>query len=164
MPARPTRRRRNKKGNVVATLSLVSLMDMFTIVLIFLLHSFSATGETFATSDKFQLPVSTATAAIRPALTIQVTTKDIMVEGRVVVARSELIKDKVLIEPLLTELEEEAKKSVFIAGINKSMELSRTVIILGDRSIDFSLLERVMYTCGQVGYNNITLAVLSGES
>ena len=63
--------------------------------------------------------------------------------------------------PLYEALKKEAEKSIYIAGVNKDVALSREVILLGDRNIPFLALEKIMYTCGQVGYNNIRLAVIS---
>ncbi len=149
---------------MVAHLTLVSLMDMFTIILLFLLQAFSVEGEAFTTSEKFKLPLSTAQEEFRPRLTVQVTRSEILVEGmKVMEAGEEAAKGDMLLRPLFEELEREAEKSLFIAGANPEVELSREVVILGDRTIPFALLERVMFTCGQVGYNNISLAVTRDE-
>jgi len=163
MPASPTRKRRREKSAAVAYLSLVSLMDMFTIILIFLMHSFSTSGETVTTTQEFRLPVSTATEAIKPRLLVQITAKDIVVEGERVTGTDTAAAEGLMIEPLYLRLKKEAEKTLFIAGVNPSLELSREVVILGDRRIPFNLLQKVMYTCGQVGYNNISLAVMSLE-
>jgi biopolymer transport protein ExbD len=164
MSSGPSRKRRKKKQSTVAYLSLVSLMDMFTIILVFLLHSFSSESDTFATSPNFKLPVSTSQEELRPKLTVQITTSDIIVEGKKVAEVNSIpAKGEMLIEPLYKELEDIARKSLFIAGINPSMELKREVVVLGDRSIPFSILQKVMFTCGQVGYNSIELAVISRE-
>ena len=161
MPARPSRLRRKKKRSTIAYLGMVSLMDMFTIILIFLLHTFSAEGEAVTSTKDFRLPVSTSVAEYRSRLTVMVTSRSIMVEGVKVVDLKDLSTDELLIEPLFKVLTEEAKKSLFIAGINPELALNREVIIQGDRKISFELLQRVMFTCGQVGYNNIALAVVS---
>ncbi|MFZ3071823.1 MAG: biopolymer transporter ExbD, partial [Thermodesulfobacteriota bacterium] len=89
--------------------------------------------------------------------------KDIVVEGERVAGTDFEAGEELLIEPLYARLKKEAEKTLFIAGVNPSLELSREVVILGDRRIPFNLLQKVMYTCGQVGYNNISLAVMSLE-
>ncbi len=139
-------------------------MDMFTIILIFLLHSFSATGDTFSTSPTFKLPISTSTEQFQPRVTVQITADDIIVEGiKVAEVKNIPTGGELLIMPLYEELEKHARKSIFIAGINPSLELKKEVVVMGDRSIPFSILQKVMYTCGQVGYNSIELAVISVE-
>jgi len=162
MSARPSRKIGRKRGKVVASITLVSLMDLFTIVLIFLLQSFSSTGETFTSSPTFTLPTSTAVSELVPRLTIQVTQNDILVDGRKTASVEDALKaPSLLIEPLKMRLDEEAKKSIYIAGINRDLQLTREVILFGDKEIPFVLLEKVMYTCGLVGYSNIKLAVIS---
>lgn len=164
MPLAPSRKRRRQKPRPVAYLTLVPLMDMFTIILIFLLHSFSAGSDTFATNPTFKLPLSTSSEELRPRVTVQITAGDIIVEGRRVAGVDEVSAGKdMLIGPLFEELEKQARKSVLIADINPTLELRKELVILGDRSIPFSLLQKVMYTCGQVGYNAIELAVISIE-
>lgn len=161
MAASPSRKRRNKRGSAVAYLSMVSLMDMFTIILIFLLHTFSAEGEVFSSSATFKLPQSTSEEPYRARLGIQITRQDIIVDGRKVASISELAPGELMIKPLYDELTEQAKKSLLIAGFNPELELNREVVIQGDKTIPFALLQKVMFTCGQVGYNNISLAVIS---
>jgi biopolymer transport protein ExbD len=163
MPAKPSRKRRPKRGAIVASLGLTSLMDMFTIILIFLLHTFSAEGEMVTTSEKFQLPLSSSDELYTARLTIVVTPKFIIVENKKIMKIEDIDKKSLLITPLFQSLEDKAKKSLFIAGLNPELELGREVVIQGDRGIEFRLLERVMYTCGQVGYNNIALAVIRDE-
>lgn len=158
-------RRRNKRGSVVAYASMTSLMDMFTIILIFLLSTFSADTANISSSKKFTLPDSTATTPYKQRLSIQITTDEILVEGVVVTTVDDALKsEELLIKPLHKALEDEAKKSIFIAQSNSEMELSREVVIQGEKSIPFKLIEKIMFTSGQIGYNNISLAVISVKS
>lgn len=155
-------KRKSKRGSVVAYASMTSLMDMFTIILMFLLSTFSADTANISSSDKFTLPESTATTPYVHRLGIQVTTDEILVEGVVVTTVGEaLASTELLIKPLHKALEDEAKKSIFIAESNSEMELSREVVIQGEKSIPFKLVEKIMFTSGQIGYSNISLAVMS---
>ncbi len=155
-------KRKSKRPSLVAYTSMTSLMDMFTIILMFLLSTFSADTANISASKKFTLPQSTATAPYKQRLGIQITTDEILVEGIVVTTvREALASEELLIGPLHEALEAEAKKSIFIAESNLEMELSREVVIQGEKSIPFKLIERVMFTSGQIGYNNISLAVMS---
>lgn len=140
-------------------------MDMFTIILLFLLQTFSAEGEAFTVSETFKLPESSAIAPITPELMVQITNDEIIVEGKVVVNIQDIRIESgaPLIKPLENALTEIAKQSVYIAKRNEELELSRTVIIMGDRRISFEILEAVMYTAGRVGYNNLSLAVISNR-
>lgn len=155
-------KRKSKRGSIVAYASMTSLMDMFTIILIFLLSTFSADTANISASKKFTLPESTATTPYKQRLSIQITTDEILVEGIVVTTVDQALKSKeLLIPPLYKVLEDEAKKSIFIAESNIEMKLSREVIIQGEKTIPFRLIEKIMFTCGQIGYNNMSLAVIS---
>ena len=94
----------------MAYLSLVSLMDMFTIILIFLLVSFSTSGETVTTTKEFILPVSTATEAIKPRLLVQITANDIVVEGERVAGTDTAAAEGLMIEPLYARLKKRLRK------------------------------------------------------
>ncbi|MCK4738816.1 MAG: biopolymer transporter ExbD [Deltaproteobacteria bacterium] len=155
----PEKRRHNKRGATVASLNLNSLMDMFTIILIFLLVSFSTERENPSATTTFKLPSSTSEEAMRPRLTIQITQDVIIVEGKQVVNIKDIDPNETIISPLYAELQELAKTSIFIAEVNAELELDREVVFQGDRTIPFALLQRLMFTCGQVGYSNISLAV-----
>lgn len=158
-------KRKYKRGSVVAYASMTSLMDMFTIILMFLLSTFSADTANISSSDKFTLPDSTATTPYEHKLGIQVTTDEILVEGVVVTTVGEALATReLLIKPLHKALEAEARKSIFIAESNSEMELSRAIVIQGEKSIPFQLVEKIMYTSGQIGYSNISLAVMSVAS
>ena len=163
MSAKPGRKRHNQREATVAYLNLNSLMDMFTIILIFLLVSFSAEGESVTSSDKFKLPTSTSEEPIRPRLLLQITQEEIIVEGKVIVLLKDIDPEVMIIKELYAELQEQAKTSIFIAGENVELELNREVVLLGDRTTPFKMLERLMFTCGLVGYNNISLAVTRKE-
>lgn len=162
---RTKRRHRKKRSTKIAQLNITALMDMFTIILLFLLQTFSAEGQAFTSTETFKLPESTAVAPITPELMVQITQDEIIVEGKVVVDLKDirLGGDTPLIKPLEDALTEIAKQSVYIAKRNEELELSRTVIIMGDRRIPFELLEAIMYTSGRVGYNNLSLAVVSNR-
>lgn len=154
-------KRKSKRGSVVAYASMTSLMDMFTIILMFLLSTFSSDTANISASKKFTLPESTASAPYQQRLAIQITTDEILVEGIVVAAVDEVLaSEELLIEPLHKALEAEAKKSIFIAESNTEMELSREVVIQGEKSIPFQLIEKIMFTSGQIGYSNIWKSVV----
>ncbi len=156
------RRRRNRV--VTATLSLTALMDVFTIILLFLLKSYSAEGDIMSIDSKLVLPVSTATEITRTSLLLQVTPDDIIVEGEKVISVKEASAGKeMLVEPLYEKLNEIAKRTEYIARSNKALDFTGLIVIQGDKRIPFRLLEKVMYTSGQAGYNGISLAVTKRE-
>ncbi len=164
MPLPPSRKKRRNTRLGTATLSLTALMDVFTIILLFLLKSYSAEGDILAADPRLKLPLSTSTEAPRVRLLVQVTPDDIIVDGvRITGVRDALSGKGLLIKPLYKELNAQARKTEFIARRNPAVRFTGELLIQGDRSIPFRLLEKVMYTSGQAGYNGISLAVISRE-
>ena len=140
------------------------MMDMFTIILLFLLASYSAEGDMLAVGPDLKLPVSTATEASKINLLIQITSDDIIVDGVSVAENKDALKgEDLLIKPLFEALNKNTMKMGFIAKDNPSLRFTGELVIQGDKKIPFLLLEKIMYTCGQAGYNNISLAVFSRE-
>jgi len=164
MSSRVMEKRRSKKKSTTAFVSMTSLMDMFTIILIFLLTT-SSSEVPPKESAKFVLPESSSSEPFKHRLNIQITTEEILVEGHIVAyVKDALASEEMLVQGLHQALEEEAKKSIFIAQENEEMELNREVVIQGDKTIPFSLVEKIMFTCGDIGYTNMSLAVISKGS
>ena len=164
MPFPPSKRKRRQLSRSVATLTLTSLMDMMVIILIFLLKSFSAEGDILAVDPKLKLPVSTSREAPKMKLIIQVSTDAIIVDGARVAEIGDLVRGKeLLIKPVFDSLMKNSRRMEFIAKNNPSVRFAGEVLIQGDRRIPFALLKKIMYSCGQAGYGNISLAVMYSE-
>jgi len=144
------------------TLRLTSMIDVFTILLIFLLKNFSTEGQIMSTSNDIILPVSTATKVPSASSIILISSEWIMVDGRPLESINKITNDKTL---LLNNLYEDLKaKRILtesVANLDDRMAFRGEITVQGDENIPFLILKRVMYTCGQVGYNNILLAVTS---
>lgn len=164
MPYPPSKKIRTHRL-VVASVMLTSMMDMFTIILFFLLRSFVLeSGEVPITDPKLRLPVSISREAPKLRLNIQVTTDAIVVEGAKIGEIKDYMKEKdLLIKPLYDTLNRYTENTEFIARFNPSVRFTGEVILQGDKMIPFRMLEKVMYTCGQAGYGNISLAVISSR-
>lgn len=143
-------RRIRRREVKIPYINLISLMDMFTILVIFLLFQASGDGEVIAVAKDVILPISTASQPPQRALTVTVTAKEILIDGvRIADAAETLQNTEPVIEPLRTR--------IAAAG-------GKRATILGDRTIPFSLLKKVMVTCTESGIEQISLAVLSRES
>ncbi len=151
---------RNKSGGA---LNLVSLMDIFTILVFFLLVN-SSDVETLPNEKDLQLPESIAEEKARETVVIMIGETDIIVQGTPVAAIEDVMQlgpnDTIpeLQQALLSQndrvLRREAQDEV--AG--------REVTIMGDRDIPYNLLKRVMRTCTESDYGQISLAVLQRSS
>ncbi|MBI3804089.1 MAG: biopolymer transporter ExbD [Nitrospirae bacterium] len=143
-------RRIRRREVKVPYLNLISLMDMFTILVIFLLFQASSDGEVLTIAQGVLLPISTASQSPQRSLTVTVTLKEILIDGLPIADAQTVLQAKgPLIEPLRAR----------IAAAN-----GKKATILGDRTIPFSLLKKVMVTCTEAGIEQISLAVLSRES
>ena len=139
---------------------LTSLVDVMTILLVYLLKSFSAEGEIVTLSEELMLPESSARK--RPELTVvlAVNNRHVLAEDEKVADVAEVIAGPELVIPGLYEwLGERRRTTEQIGEYSTKTKFEGKVTIQGDRRIRFRLLKKIMYTCGQQGYNNFLLAV-----
>ncbi len=152
------------KQKVRTDLSLTSLLDMFTILLVFLLKSFSADGQMMTNTEDLTLPESTSHKEPRSAPIIAVTKEWLMFDDRPLVKIEELKADSdLLIQPLQASLQQSREFSEKLGEIDTRVGFNGTVDIMGDREASFAVIKRVMFTCGHVGFNNMQLAVYQKE-
>jgi len=145
-----------------AKLNLVSLMDIFTILVFFLLLN-SGSNEILKVNDVV-LPDSTAEERPKETTVVTITEEDILVDGRPVATINEVITSNGLIDGLMQELRFQATKRTELTEREKT--LGRAVTILGDQEIPYELLKRVMLTCAKADYRDLSMAVsrVSGNS
>lgn len=145
-----------------AKLNLVSLMDIFTILVFFLLLN-SGSNEILKVND-VTLPDSTAEERPKETTVVTITEDDILVDGRPVATINEVIVSNGLIGGLMEELRFQATKRTELTEREKT--LGRAVTILGDQEIPYELLKRVMLTCAKADYRDLSMAVsrVSGNS
>jgi biopolymer transport protein ExbD len=154
---------RHKKGS---GLNLVSLMDIFTILVFFLLVN-SSEVEVLPNSKDVQLPESIAETKARESVVIIVTDSEILVQGRVISRIDEVMaRDTLVIPELKAELIAQASRVVLgNQGDGDGDDAAlREVTIMGDKEIPYHLLKRVMATCTDAEYGRLSLAVLQKSS
>jgi biopolymer transport protein ExbD len=155
-------RRRKRTGSF--TLRLTSMIDLFTILLVFLLKSFSAEGEIMSVAKDLHLPVSTAQKPPRATPILVVTNDWIILDGNPVEKVSTILADqRIVITKLLSELQKIRSFSESLGQLDVNMGFKGEITIQGDKEIPFEVLKKVMFTCGQIGYNNMLLAVNKEE-
>lgn len=147
---------RTKKS---ASLNMVSLMDIFTILVFFLLVS-SSSVQDLPNAKQIKLPESVSDQLPKETIVIMVGEKDLVVQGRKVASVSDVMTDADgEIEPLKAELLRLAGRKVRQTTPD-GKPILREVTIMGDKKIQFSLLKKIMLTCTKANYSNISLAVL----
>jgi biopolymer transport protein ExbD len=152
--------RRHKRGSV-ASLSLVSLMDIFTILVFFLLVH-SSDVENLPTAKAVRLPESLAEKSPKQTVVVTVSGEDILVQGRKIASVAQAVEtDGDVIEPLRGELALQADRRFTAAS--GAAPSPREVTIMGDKEIPYRLLKKIMVTCARANFENISLAVLRKE-
>jgi biopolymer transport protein TolR len=151
---RAERRDRNKNG---LDMNLVSLIDIFTILIFFLLSSASGV-EILPSSKAVKLPESTSEKSPRETVIVMVNGSDIVVDGRRIAAVADVMRtDGDLIASLKSELDLQSSRQV-IRKENESK--SKAVTIMGDKDIPYRLLRKVMYTAARANFSDVSFAVV----
>ena len=152
----------HKRNARNSALNLVSLMDIFTILVFFLLVN-SSDVETLPNADELKLPESIAETKANETVVIMIDDEHIMVQGVSVARVDEVMARKgndipALRAALVSQNERALKRSA-------SDDVSgREVTIMGDRDIPYRLLKKVMATCTGSDFGKISLAVMQKSS
>jgi biopolymer transport protein ExbD len=157
-------RKRGRRRDTKIQLRMTSMMDILTVLLLFLLKSFVVDGEVITPVPGVDLPESTSEAPPASALVVAVFDDTIMLDGKVVgnVAAANS-SPELYIGSLGEVLRRSRDQELDLARRRGEEEGPGKVAIQGDRDISFEILERVMYTCNQSGYADISLAVLGAS-
>jgi len=151
--------RHHKRHKAGAAINLVSMMDIFTILVFFLLVN-SSEVEVLPNAKEITLPDSTAEEKARESVVVLLTATQLLVQGRPVADLATIeATDGLIIPELKAALEEQAARVVLTAA-SDDVIADREVTIMGDREIPYSLLKKVMATCTAADYGRLSLAVL----
>ncbi|UCF30622.1 MAG: biopolymer transporter ExbD [bacterium] len=162
----PTKRRaQRRKRPSLLVLNITSMLDMFTILILFLLKSYSTEGMILTIPADLHLPYSSTETVPEPGLVIELTENVLVVDGvKLAVDLREAENGDFLIIPELFEhLSEKVRRYEAIASVNPDAAFTGQMILEGDRNIPFRLLKKILYTSGQAGFINQSLAVFQKE-
>lgn len=150
--------RHHKRNKQKAALNMISLMDIFTILVFFLLVS-STSVQDLPSTKTVKLPESIADKLPKETVVIVVNNEDILVQGQPVEKVSRVLFSKNdEITPLKNALLSQAKR-IILKKTPDGKVVNRDVTIMGDKEIPYELLKKIMYTCTLASYGNISLAV-----
>ena len=150
---------RHKKS---VTLNLVSLMDIFTILVFFLLVN-SGEVQTLPNAKDMALPESVAEQRARETVVVVVTEQELLVQGRSVARVDDVMsRDDLIIPELSAALRLQTDRTLRQAA--REDIAGREVTIMGDREIPYRLLKRIMATCTDAEYGQLSLAVMQVPS
>lgn len=153
------KRRQRHKGRLKknSTLNLTALMDIFTILVFFLLVN-SSDVEVLEANKDIKLPESLAEQKPEDTIVVMVNNTDLIVQGKKVADIATVLQSPdVNIPELAEELAYHAAKRPELT--EEEEEKGRPVTVMGDKDVPYQLLKRVMTTCAKAEYRDISLAV-----
>lgn len=153
--ARHYQRRRSVPG-----LNLTALMDIFTVLVFFLLVN-SSNSQQLPANPEIVLPESTAQELPEEMLTIQISPTTILLQERPLMSIAEATQgDSRVLPALVSELERYAERAAQLGGASDE---GRGLMIMADRHTSYALLQRIMHSANQTEYSRLTFAVLRGN-
>jgi biopolymer transport protein ExbD len=151
-------RRMGRNKRKITGLNLTSLMDVFTILVFFLLFHASG-GDVVEAPKQIKLPDSVVETKPRETVVIMVSPEVVLVQGEVVISTAELLESRIETISEITERLKQLERNII--GIStKAIVESKEVTILADKTIPFRALKKIMSTCTGSGYGRISLAVI----
>ncbi len=148
-------------------IQITSMVDMFVILLVFLLKTYSTSPVNITPKNGLRIPESTATTDPVDVVKLIVAEDGVFVEDKKVM---ELEKGRVpasmldnndpsFLKALYTALDDRAKLAKSISAVNDSFEFDGKVLMQADRELPYELLQKIMYTSMMAGYADVKLAV-----
>lgn len=146
----------------IQELLMTPLIDMFVILVVFLIMNFSATGELVQLSKDIRLPKAETVSELDRAPIIQISANTVAIEGVKVGDSEELLKDPDLRIPGLTDKLQEMRKVDEM--MHPGQAFRGEIIINCDKDVDFKLVRKVMFAASDAGYTKFNYAVLRANS
>ncbi len=172
-------RKKSRRQPADAGLTITSMMDMMTIILVFLLKSYQTDDVSVAPSEDLQIPISSAEKTPKLAVNVVVSRKDIVVDGGYVLDIERGINEETgeeelsipadekrgqLISSLYDILMEKAQTAKDIGARSGSDELDfkGEILLQVDKRMPFAVVREVMFTAGQAQFGNFRFVVIKG--
>ena len=151
-----------------ADVLITPLVDMFVIIVLFLIANFSATGEVLMMTKDIQLPEAVNVKEVEMHPVVMVSGDQVSISGNVVGQVQDLVKEEYLNIPALEEKLRDMKKQfedLHTMAEGNTNAFKGDVNIQADKNVEFAIIKRVMFSCASAGYNNINFATLQkGEA
>jgi biopolymer transport protein ExbD len=163
--------RKLAEPEVIKDLNITPMMDMMTIILVFLLKTFSSTTSTIHFDQNLMVPKSVTQLKPKEAVSVTITKKIVLVEGEAVAPVNNGKVDPAVkrdgengyyITPLVDLLDRHSRKEKKVAELT-GQKFEAQLMIIADQATPYRLLTEVLYSCGQAGYANYRLLVLKSK-
>ncbi len=151
------------------SLQITSMADIFMILLVFLLKSYTAGGMNLSPAKGLLLPDAQAAPVAFEALKLEITETAISIEGQPAVALTAFRLDPATAgpngtsRPLALALEKERKRQVLIAQSNSDVKVDPRIIVSADRRVPYETVKAVLASAAIHGYTDFKLAVVRGD-
>jgi biopolymer transport protein ExbD len=170
-------KRRGGKRSVTAALSLTAMVDMFTVLVVFLLQNYNTTGEILYIPKEVTLPKAARVNELKPAVVVTVSSKEVLIDRTQVATFAEVqaatdwvipnLRDQVRVLLEKAKTEQEAKLQNKIRNVvdktvgNEEVDPNawRRVTLQADKDMDYLTLKKVMYSIYEAGGGPINFAV-----
>jgi biopolymer transport protein ExbD len=170
---RSARRKAREAAGEIKELNIVAMMDMMTIILVFLLKSYQASAINVNMSEQLTIPQSTTQLHPQENITVTVSTDEVAVNERKVVAVQRGVipasakeggrADAFYVGAVYDALKKEVEKQKTIARYNKDAPFTGRVNVVADRKIPYRTLMEILYTAGQAELGEYKFMVLKSE-
>ena len=150
-------------------LQITSMADIFTIILVFLLKSYSTGMVNVQPTAGTTLPQAAGAEAEFNALKVEISKTGVLVEGTPVTLLKEFEADKAEVQnngtfkSLNTALEKERKRQLLIAQKNTDVKVDARVVVIADQHAPYSTIKSVLASAAVNGYTDFKLAVIRGD-
>lgn len=162
--------KKTRRGSEDMALQITSMADIFTILLVFLLKSYSAGATNIAPSAGLQLPQAQGQDQMVEALKVEVSQDSVNVEGQPVAKldhfqfdKADLKEGGLLSKSLTTALEKARERQHTIAAANSDVKNDAKIIVISDQKAPYQTIKSVLASAATQGYTDFKLAVFRGE-
>lgn len=136
---------------------LTSLVDVMTILLVFLIKNFSVEGNLITQSQDLILPVSSSEKEAQIRSSIEITRNVIVSEGHIIITLEELMRtDSMLIAPVFDWMKA-------VRSRNQNSKTAASLLIQCDREVEFAVIKKVMFSCSKAGFTDFSVLVIQEE-
>ena len=167
------RKLRRIPGHEEQSLNIYPMMDVMTIILVFMIMQVAQETASITQSDDLQLPVTVSTQEVSDALPIQISRAEIIIDGDPIVTLRNGIVDPsqkqggangFLITPMLTRMQQHRDRLKLIAARNPRRPFTGEVRIIADKRTPFRTISEVIYTLGQAEFAHMHFVAVQEET
>ncbi|MCX7958248.1 MAG: biopolymer transporter ExbD [Deltaproteobacteria bacterium] len=166
----PRKKKKSRLEEHEYPLNITAMMDMMTIILVYLLKSYSSDPTNITPQGDLSMPFSTTRLKPEAAVPLAISKNSILVNDKEVCkinnfkvdpnCKEGKSEEQYMIQTLYSALDAERQKQEEIAAYNSSQQFKGLVLIMGDKDIPFRIVSEVLYTAGQAQFGNFKFVVL----